>query len=126
MIAYQTVGVTDLERAGKFYDGLFSEMGSGRLMQNERMIIWANTPGAPMFGVCLPFDGETCSAGNGTMTALPAKTPAQVSELFLKALNMGAKSEGEPGPRAGGSNVMAYVRDPDGNKLAFACLNMSG
>jgi predicted lactoylglutathione lyase len=42
-----------------------------------------------------------------------------VDRLYAKALELGASDEGAPGQRIENVFYGAYVRDPDGNKLAF-------
>ena len=74
-----------------------------------------------MFSVMKPFDGQSASVGNGTMVALAAKDPEQVQALHAKALALGGRDEGAPGPRGTGF-YGAYFRDLDGNKLAAFCL----
>jgi len=55
------------------------------------------------------------------MIALAAKSRA-VDEFHAAALASGGTDDGKPGPRpAGGSNYVAYVRDPDGNKICAYC-----
>ena len=71
-----------------------------------------------MFGVCLPYDGQPQQQGNGNMVALSAESEEQVDQLYARALELGASDEGAPGLRMP-TFYGAYVRDPDGNKLAF-------
>lgn len=67
------------------------------------------------------FDGEAASVGNGTMTAFQLPEPRKVDRLYDIAMRQGGSDEGKPGyrPRYGEGFYAAYVRDPDGNKLAF-------
>ncbi len=73
------------------------------------------------FFVGQPFDGGAATTGNGVMTAFRLEEPAMVDSLYESALSNGGSSEGEPGlrPQYGEGFYAAYVRDPDGNKLAF-------
>jgi len=123
MIAYTTLGTNDLDRAGKFYDALLGEMGAGRAMENERVILWATGPGQPMFGVIKPIDGKPATVGNGTMISIGAENPAAVDKLYAKAIALGGTDEGEPGPRGDGAFYIGYFRDLDGNKVNFFCMN---
>lgn len=120
MISYVTLGTNDLERASAFYDALLAEMGASRMMQNERMVLWATQPGAPMLAVCTPYDTQAASAGNGTMVALAAADPETAARVHAKALELGGSDEGAPGARGQGF-YGAYFRDLDGNKLV-ACV----
>lgn len=118
MIAYTTVGTNDLPRACAFYDALLGEMGAARAMDFGRFIAYATGEGQPMFAVCIPENEQAAAAGNGTMVALAAENSAAVDRLHAKAMELGATDEGAPGLR-GDAFYLAYVRDLDGNKLAF-------
>ncbi|WP_437985149.1 VOC family protein [Sorangium sp. So ce117] len=121
MIGYVTLGTNDLERAARFYDALLGELGATRLWQLERMIIWAVKPNVPALAVALPFDRQPATVGNGVMVALVVDSPAKVDALHRKALELGGKDEGAPGPRGQGF-YGGYFRDLDGNKLNFFTL----
>jgi predicted lactoylglutathione lyase len=57
------------------------------------------------------------------MIALTARSWSEVDAFFGAALANGGRSEGEPGLRLqyNPDFYAAYVRDPDGNKLAVVC-----
>ena len=73
--------------------------------------------------VCYPFDGNPATAGNGTMVGLGADSWQQVDAFHAAALAHGGTSEGAPALRLNYQPdfYAAYVRDPDGNKLAVVC-----
>ncbi len=116
MIGYVTLGTNDIQRAARFYDALLAELGAKRAMQMETFIAWAAGPGQPMISVIKPFDGKPATVGNGVMVAIAASSKAQVDALHAKALALGGKDEGKPGPRGDGFYA-GYFRDLDGNKL---------
>ena len=116
MIGYTTFGTNDLARAGKFYDALLAELGAKRAMEMDTFIAWATAPGTPMVAVIKPFDGKPATVGNGVMVAIAASSKAQVDAIHKKALALGGKDEGAPGPRGDGFYA-GYFRDLDGNKL---------
>ena len=116
MIGYVTLGTNDLARSARFYDALLAELGAKRAMETETFIAWASAPGTPMVSVTKPFDGKPATVGNGVMVALAASSKAQVDAIHRKALELGGKDEGAPGPRGGGFYA-GYFRDLDGNKL---------
>jgi predicted lactoylglutathione lyase len=116
VIGYVTFGTNDLPRAARFYDALLAGLGAKRAMEMEHFIAWAPASGSPMVSVIKPFDGKAATVGNGVMIALAAENKEQVDAIHRKALSLGAKDEGAPGPRGKGFYA-AYFRDLDGNKL---------
>ena len=118
MIGYVTLGTNDLARAVAFYDALFATIGGKRSWESERSTAWSTSADAPALCLIKPFDGQPATAGNGTMVALAMPSRAAVDAFYAKAIELGAKDEGQPGPRGTGSYYGSYFRDPDGNKLA--------
>lgn len=116
MIGYVTLGTNDMARAAKFYDALLAEIGATRLMDEETFILWATSAGVPGLSVIKPFDESAATVGNGVMVALAVESKKDVDSLYNKAIELGAKDEGAPGPRGDGFYV-GYFRDLDGNKL---------
>jgi catechol 2,3-dioxygenase-like lactoylglutathione lyase family enzyme len=116
MIGYVTLGTNDLTRAEKFYDELLAELGAKRIMSNDRMRFYGAGRGKPMFVICKPFDGQPATVGNGTMVALATDSKEAVDRVYKKAIALGARDEGGPGPR-GGNFYGGYFRDLDGNKF---------
>ena len=123
LILYTTLGTTDMARSTRFYDAVLAPLGYA---QNPGTAEDWTAYGAPSYDagvslqICLPFDGQPPSPGNGAMTAFEAKSPAEVRAFHTAALAHGGTDEGAPGIRAMYSPdfYVAYVRDPDGNKLA--------
>ena len=67
-----------------------------------------------------PINGETATFANGGTIGFRFKSPEQVRQFHDAALAHGGTSiEQPPGLREGslGAMYLAYVRDPDGNKL---------
>jgi predicted lactoylglutathione lyase len=116
MIGYTTVGTNDLQRAAGFYDALLAELGAKRAMEMETFIAWATAPNTPMVAIIKPYDKKPATVGNGVMVALLASSKEQVDKIHAKALALGGKDEGAPGPRGPGFYA-GYFRDLDGNKL---------
>ena len=122
MIGYITLGTNDLERAVAFYDKLFAVLGAGRFMEDPgRFVAWAVAPDKAAISVKMPYDGKPATHGNGTMVALVVDSKEKVQEVYDKAMALGARDEGPPGPRMDGFYA-AYFRDTDGNKLNFFCM----
>lgn len=120
MIGYVTLGSEDIARAAQFYDRLFDAIGGGRVFSRGTYIAWSNGEGLPMIGVLEPANGEPATAGNGTMVAFKMKDVETVDRLHALALELGAKNEGDPGPRSE-NFYAAFFRDLDGHKFNFYC-----
>lgn len=122
VILYSTVGTANLERAIRFYDAVFATLGVRRAPDwSDGWAGWGGSYDQGYgFWVCTPFDGRHATPGNGTMIAFRAKDEAEVQAFHAAALVHGGRDEGKPGTRPlyGPRFYVAYVRDPDGNKLA--------
>jgi catechol 2,3-dioxygenase-like lactoylglutathione lyase family enzyme len=124
MFSHITVGVSDLKRTEAFYDALLLPQGyAQRLVApggGPASLCW-HRPGVmlPLFYAYLPYNGQPCSAGNGTMVAFLAPSPEAVDEAYSGAIAGGGADDGAPGPRPRYSPDYygAYLRDPDGNKI---------
>ena len=117
MIGYVTLGTNNKKKAEKFYDELLKEIGGARFMETEQFTAYSSSPGKPGIGITKPFDGKPATVGNGTMVALEVDSPQKVDAFYKKAVSLGAKDEGKPGPRGDSGFYAAYFRDLDGNKL---------
>jgi predicted lactoylglutathione lyase len=117
MIAYTTLGVSDMERAKTFYSSLLADIGVSVLMDLGRIAMLGTGEGA-MLSVCIPYDESDASPGNGNMVAIPPGSREMVDQLYAKAIELGGTDEGEPGERMDGF-YGGYFRDLDGNKVCF-------
>ena len=120
MIGYVTVGSNNLEETAKFYDALFEGIGAKRLFTAATFVGWYVNEGEPMFSIVKPHDGNEATVGNGVMIAFMVNSEEKVKSLHARAMELGAKNEGDPGMRSGGY-YCAYFRDTEGNKLNFHC-----
>jgi SAM-dependent methyltransferase len=123
MLLYTTIGTNDLARASTFWAPIMASLGHPSLPDlGENWLGWG-VEGETGFAyyIGLPFDGASASAGNGGSFAFPARDAAHVRVLHALALHNGGQDAGPPGPREGypPDYYVAYVRDPDGHKLAF-------
>ena len=132
MFTYVSLGSTDLARSARFYDATLGALGLKRCDTSgenswDGWIGWGtyeNHGQAELaLWLCKPFDGQAVTAGNGTMVALRATSWNQVDDFHAAAIANGGTSEGAPGirPQYNPDFYAAYVRDPDGNKLAAVC-----
>ncbi len=123
MFSYIMLGTNDLPRAIAFYDPLMELLWHPKAGRSEEGASWGTFSENHTTGLCVgkPFDGHVASVGNGTMVALNARSIEHIQQLHALALSLGGTDEGAPGhrPQYGQGFHSAYVRDPDGNKLAF-------
>ncbi|MBL6691432.1 MAG: VOC family protein [Pseudomonadales bacterium] len=118
MIGYATIGTADMEKAKAFWSGVLASKGASVLMDIGRIAFIGSGMDQPMLAVCIPYNEEAPSPGNGNMLAIPAETREEVDALYAKAMELGASDDGEPGERMP-TFYGAYIRDPDGNKACF-------
>jgi catechol 2,3-dioxygenase-like lactoylglutathione lyase family enzyme len=120
MIAYSTLGTNDMDRSIAFYDAAFGTLGGVREVTSPTWTRYGRAGERAKVCLAVPFDGRPATFGNGTMLAFDARDHAAVDAFHAAALAQGGTDEGAPGIREG-THYVAYVRDPDGNKLcAFA------
>lgn len=124
MFSHITVGVSNLDRAGAFYDALLAPLGLSRRPVKKDggppSLCWHREGmGLPRFYAYIPYDGEPCTAGNGAMVAFLAPSIDAVERAYAGGMGQGGSDEGPPGPRPhyAPDYYGAYLRDPDGNKV---------
>ncbi len=132
MFAYVCLGANDLARAAAFYDATLATLGLSRCDTGdepnwEGWLGWGtyedNGRRQDALWLCAPFNRQPATSGNGTMVALRATSWEQVNAFHAATLANGGRCEGPPGLRLDYNPdfYAAYVRDPDGNKLAVVC-----
>ena len=120
MLHHVSVGVSDVERAAKFYDPVLRALGYRRVMEfMPYAIAYGERGGAPQFWIGLPHNQQAPTSGNGTHVGFQARNKAQVNAFHAAALAQGGSNNGEPGPRPdyGPDYYGAFVFDLDGNKI---------
>ena len=119
MYSHNMVGSNDIDRSKKFYDAVFAATGGREGMKDDKgRLIYMNNDG--MFLVTPPIDGKPATAGNGCTIGFAMDTPAQADAWHAAGVaNGGTAIEDAPGVREAsfGKLYLAYLRDPDGNKL---------
>jgi catechol 2,3-dioxygenase-like lactoylglutathione lyase family enzyme len=117
--SHNMVGTNDTAKAKQFYDALFTATGgkAGRQDDKGRLMYMHN---GGLFMVTPPIDGQPATAGNGCTIGFAMDTPEQADAWHAAGLAAGGTAiEDPPGERQGSFGVLylAYLRDPDGNKL---------
>ena len=119
MYSHMMVGTDDIDRSKKFYDALFGAVGGKPgFVDPKGRIIYMHNGG--LFLVTKPIDGEGATPGNGMTVGFAMASPAECDAWHAAGLAAGGKAiEDPPGVRDGGAMklYLAYLRDPDGNKL---------
>ena len=119
MFSHMMVGSNDIARSKAFYDSLFGALGGKPAIQDDkgRLIYMHN---GSMFLVGSPIDGEPATHANGGTIGFAVDGPEQADAWHKAGVEAGGTAiEDAPGVRSGnGMNLyLAYLRDPDGNKL---------
>jgi catechol 2,3-dioxygenase-like lactoylglutathione lyase family enzyme len=119
MYSHVMVGSNDIERSKTFYDALFAALGAkpGRADDKGRLIYLHN---GGLFMVTRPINGQPATPSNGGTIGFACASPEQASAWHAAGVaNGGTTCEDPPGVREGGFGklYLAYLRDPDGNKL---------
>ena len=118
MFSHVMIGTNDLDKAKAFYDTLLGTLGVPPGRVDRHRIFWRTKGGT--FSVTKPIDGKPATAANGGTIGFAAASIAEVDAFHSTGLALGATTcEDPPGIREGGSVKLhiAYLRDPDGNKL---------
>lgn len=119
MYSHNMVGSNDIDRSKKFYDATFKAIGGREGMKDDKgRLIYMHNNG--MFLVTPPIDGQPATAGNGCTVGFAMENAEQADAWHAAGVaNGGTAIEDPPGVREAsfGSLYLAYLRDPDGNKL---------
>ena len=118
MFSHIMVGVNDLEVSKKFYDALLGTLGMAPGVANNNRYFYRSRTGS--FGITTPINGEPATHGNGSTIGFNMESPEQADAFHAAGIaNGGTPCEDPPGWREGsvGKLYLAYVRDPDGNKI---------
>ena len=119
MFSHMMVGSNDIDRSKKFYDAIFAAMGGKPGITDDKgRLIYMHNGG--IFIVTPPIDGEPATHGNGCTIGF-AMTPEQADAWHKAGVGNGGTAIEDRARRADrrrmGSLYLAYLRDPDGNKL---------
>ena len=118
MFSHVMLGVNDLEVSKKFYDALLGTLGIAPGVANKNRYFYMSPTG--MFAITTPINGAAATHGNGSTIGFTVASPEQGDAFHAAGIaNGGTACEDAPGFRDGslGKMYLAYLRDPDGNKL---------
>ena len=118
MFSHVMVGVNDLELARRFYDAVLGTVGIAPGVANKNRYFYRSKAGS--FGITTPINGQPATHANGGTIGFAAQSAEQADAFHAAGVaNGGTTCEDPPGFREGpgGSLYLAYLRDPDGNKI---------
>ncbi len=119
MFSHVMIGSNDIGRSKTFYDAVLGAVGGTPGVQDRLgRLVYTHRDGRLL--LTKPIDGGPATGANGGTIGFTADSAEQV-EAWHKAgvENGGTSVEDAPGVRQAGSGglYLAYLRDPDGNKL---------
>ena len=125
MFSHIMIGTNNLERAKTFYDAVLHTLGVPAGAVDRQRVFWRTPSG--VFSVSVPIDGQPATVetfGRHDPCVGIRATPiaeAMLADAWHAAglAHGGSTCEDPPGPREGGFGrlYLAYLRDPDGNKI---------
>ena len=120
MFSHVMVGSNDIPRSKKFYDAVFGAMGGKPGTEDAKgRLIYSHNGGLLL--VSKPIDGKPATHSNGGTIGFTMESPEQADAWHKAGVGNGGTSiEDPPGVRPSGT-YLAYLRDPDGNKLCALC-----
>jgi catechol 2,3-dioxygenase-like lactoylglutathione lyase family enzyme len=118
MFSHIMIGTNDLDKAKAFYDKLLGTLGVQPGAVDRHRVFYRTKTGT--FAVSKPIDGKAATFANGGTIGFTAASPEEAEAWHAAGIANGATAcEDPPGIRGMGDIKMyiAYLRDPDGNKL---------
>jgi catechol 2,3-dioxygenase-like lactoylglutathione lyase family enzyme len=123
MFNHVMIGSNDIERSKRFYDAVLGILGAGAPLRHtapsgHTRLFYRHEGNT--FSVTEPINGDQATFANGGTIGFKCSSPEQVRTFHDTAIaHGGASIEEPPGLRESslGPMHLAYVRDPDGNKL---------
>lgn len=112
------IGTNDLDKAKTFYDKVLGALGIPPGFVDRHRIFYRMPTG--VFSVSKPIDGKPATIANGGTIGFAAASSQQADAWHAAGIANGGKTcEDPPGVREGaqGKLYLAYLRDPDGNKI---------
>lgn len=123
MFNHVMVGSNDIERSKQFYDAVLGVLGVAEPLRSEAAsghTRYFYRHDGNIFAITQPIDDQLATGANGGTIGFRCKSAEQVRDFHYAALaHGGSPLEDPPGTRTSeiGPLYIAYVRDPDGNKL---------
>ncbi|MGO4303729.1 Catechol 2,3-dioxygenase [Cupriavidus sp. YR651] len=119
MFSHVAVGTNDLKQAKTFYDAVLGAIGYGEgVLRAKGDYVYVSD--TSIFIVTPPVNGQAATPANGGTVGFQCQSVEHVEAWHAAGIaNGGVSVEDPPGVRQtpAGKLYLAYMRDPDGNKL---------
>lgn len=121
MLDHVSIGVSDIPRAGTFYDAALKPLGYVRLSDGEGSLGYGAN--AVSFWISAADKPVKADRESGLHFCFQAPDRKSVDAFHAAALAAGGKDNGRPGIRAAYSPTYyaAFVSDPDGYRIEAYC-----
>ena len=117
MFSHVMVGSNDVAASKQFYDAVLGALGHKPGVMDDKGRCFYMGPSA-LFAITPPIDGNAATHGNGSTIGFAAGSADEVEAWHAAGVaNGGVTCEEPPGEREGSGLYLAYLRDPDGNKI---------
>jgi catechol 2,3-dioxygenase-like lactoylglutathione lyase family enzyme len=117
MIDHVSVGVSDLQRAVRFYELTLAPLGLSQLVTRPATVGFGKS--YPEFWINLRAGMAPVPRESGVHICLRARSTEEVDAFHTAAVTAGGHSDGAPGlrPHDRVRYYAAFIVDPDGNRI---------
>ena len=119
MFSHIMLGSNDIARSKAFYDATLGVIGcTPAELDAKGRLVYAHSGGRLI--ITKPLNGESATGANGGTVGFAMSSPEQADAWYKAGVENGGEAiENPPGIRQTGMGdlYLAYLRDPDGNKL---------
>ncbi|MBB83729.1 MAG: glyoxalase [Deltaproteobacteria bacterium] len=115
MFSHVMLGTNDIEASKRFYDAVLGTLGIGPGVDNNGRYFYISPQG--IFAITSPIDGEPATAANGGTVGFMVENDEQGDSFHAAGIANGGTAIEEPPGRRENGMYLAYLRDPDGNKI---------
>jgi len=121
MISHVSIGVSDVAKAGQFYDAALGALGYKRLYDSAEAIGYGGD--GPKFWLMKAARPVPADPASGLHFCFDADKRSDVDSFHAAGLKAGGKDNGKPGPRPdyGDKYYAAFIIDPEGYRIEAYC-----
>jgi catechol 2,3-dioxygenase-like lactoylglutathione lyase family enzyme len=117
VIDHVSVAVRDLAVSTRFYEAVLAKLGMTKLETRPATVGFGKQ--YPEFWVNLRGAMQPIAAASGAHVCFRARSKDMIDAFHAAALKAGGSDDGAPGlrPQHGDGYYVAFIRDPDGNRI---------